>query len=27
VALQNAGTVVLDYLAGLQLAVQVAPCL
>jgi Beta-ketoacyl synthase, N-terminal domain len=27
VALQNAGTVVLDYLAGLQLTVQVAPCL
>lgn len=26
VALQSAGTVVLDYLAGLQLAVQVAPC-
>jgi hypothetical protein len=27
VALQSEGTVVLDYLAGLQLAVQVAPCL
>ena len=26
VARQSAGTVVLDYLAGLQLAVQVAPC-
>lgn len=26
VTLQSAGTVVLDYLAGLQLAVQVAPC-
>jgi hypothetical protein len=25
-ALQNSGTVVLDYLSGLQLAVQVAPC-
>jgi hypothetical protein len=26
VALQSAGEVVLDYLEGMQLAVQVAPC-